>query len=385
MFQQLDIWIMAGTALGLFLLMFVACVYVSALGRMVRKACTARDVPAEQLPGVTIVMAAHNQRHMLEANLPAFLLQHYGGRFEVMVAVDRSGTDGTLELLERMEKDYPHLRHTFVPSTARDVSRQRLALTLAIKGANYDRLLLTVPECSPCSPHWLSRMAGAFADAEVEVVLGPYVDQSAGRGGFAMWWRQLLWLVWAERHTPYRSGFANVGYDRRLFVRHNGFASHAGLVEGAVDIMVNQNANSRNTRVCVHPEAVMSYCSDRVSWASGRLFYMETRRHFVHGLAFRLWSAFMAVVPWLFHAGLAGVAVAGVWGREPLLAGWAGVLWLAGMVAMGVNFNRSWRALGLTRSVADFPIRWLAVLPGEVRIRLRYLFADKGIFRKKFI
>lgn len=379
---QQDVWIVAGVAVGLFLLLLLACVYVSALGRMVRK-----DSQKENqglLPPVTVIMAVHNQRHMLEANLPAFLFQHYSQQFEVMVA-DQSSSDGTLDLLEQMEQKFPHLHHTFVPSTARDVSRQRLALMLAIKGASYDHVMLTVAECSPSSPHWLSRMASAFSNPQVQVVLGPSVCMPFCSGGFPMFWQQMMWLVWGCKHAPYRSGFTNVGYDRRLFMQHNGFASHAGLVDGAVDIMVNQNATRRNTRVCVHPDAVMTYRADRISRAESRLFYMETRRHFTHGFLFRLHYAFMSVVPWLFHAGMACVAVAGGLSGNLLLLVLAGVLWLSGLVAQSAGFYRSSRPLGIPSCLLSFPLRWLAVLPEDVCLYVRYLFADKSIFRKRFI
>lgn len=379
----LEACIVAGMAFGLFLLLFVACAHLSALGRMVEED-SRKDLPDGPLPPVSIIMVAHNQRRMLEANLPAFLLQHYSRPFEVVV-VDVASTDGTQEWLEKMEERYPHLRHTFVPATARDVSRQRLALTLGIKGAAYDRVMLTTVECSPASPDWLSRMAQAFADGRVQVVLGPSVCVPFSRGGFSMFWQQMLWLTWGRRHRPYRSGFTNVGYDRRLFLQHKGFASHATLVDGAVDIMVNQNATKDSTRVCVHPDALMTYRPEKISWDEGALFYMETRRHFTYGRLFRLHCVFMAVTPWLFSAGMACMAVAGLWADSLLLSVLAAVLWLAGLVAQSVSFRRSSSCLpGIPPCPMSFPLRWLAVLPESIGLYVRYLKADKSIFRKRF-
>ena len=376
-------WAAVAGALFMLLLLACACRHLDALSRRSR-ACLNEPLP-EQLPSVTVVMLAHNQASSLQSALPGFLCQDYPVRFEVMV-VDLSSTDGTVGLLERMESQYPHLHHTFVPSTARDVSLERLGLMLGIKAASYDHLVFTCPECMPVSQHWLRWMAAPFSDSKIQIVLGPTrYDCPSGLRSFLMNWQQTHWLLWATGHKPYRSGFTNVGYHRSLFCRHQGFASHAYLQAGALDIMVNHSALPGNTVVCFHPDACVSMAASGFSWADYRMFYMETCRHFVHTIAYRLHYASMALLPWLCLFCMAASSLVCVLGGG-LLQSWL-LLSVAftGLVVLYVCFFRLSRVWHFPGFRLFLPFEWLCVCPSDLKAFIRYFTADRQIFRKKFI
>ena len=46
----------------------------------------------------------------------------------------------------------------------------------------------------------------------------------------------------------------NMAYQKSLFFRGKGFASHMHILSGDDDLFVNQNANSSNTAIEIHPE-----------------------------------------------------------------------------------------------------------------------------------
>lgn len=131
-----------------------------------------------QLPAVSVIVCAHNEYDNLQDYLSILLEQDYPC-YEVIV-VDDSSEDGSDLLLERWSRQYGNLYHTFVPRGARVLSNKKLALTIGIKAAHHDYLLLTDADCRPESKIWIREMMQGFANQQTEVVLGfsPYFEKS---------------------------------------------------------------------------------------------------------------------------------------------------------------------------------------------------------------
>ena len=125
----------------------------------------------DEVPGVTVILCAHNESDNLSHYLQALLTQDYP-TYEVIV-VDDGSEDNTREVVERYSTQDPRLHMTFIPMGARVGSTKKLALTLGAKAAQYDWLLLTDADCRPESNHWISAM---MAQASKDIVLGfsPY-------------------------------------------------------------------------------------------------------------------------------------------------------------------------------------------------------------------
>ena len=100
---------------------------------------------------LTIVIPARNQADALRRHLPAVLSQDYD-LYDVIV-VDMASADETLVLLEAMEMEYDHLRHLQTPPSARDISLERLALTLGIRAAQSEWVVITQADCEPSIVH----------------------------------------------------------------------------------------------------------------------------------------------------------------------------------------------------------------------------------------
>ena len=111
------------------LVLWVVCI-VTALRLLETKRLAKKQkrmpLPAVPCP-VSVVIAVHNQAHLLKESLPVFLNQDYAEEYEVIVA-DKNSDDETSDLLEQYAETYPHLHVSKIPQTARDISLQRLAL-----------------------------------------------------------------------------------------------------------------------------------------------------------------------------------------------------------------------------------------------------------------
>ena len=227
---------------------------------------------------ISVVIATHNQADALRSNLPRILEQEYE-RFEVIV-VNNASTDDTEDVLKTLELKYANLHHTFTPSGARHISHKRLSLTIGIKAAQYEWLLLTEPDSRPCSPHWLSIMAGHFHDG-IQIVLGyanymPDKRLLSRKTIFFNLFHQMQYLPWATRHKAYRCNPANIAYRKSLFMAHKGFADDINLIGGVTELLVNRHSCVGNTAVSLHPDSKVE-CEDMTSGKPAYLYSIVPR------------------------------------------------------------------------------------------------------------
>ncbi len=120
-------------------------------------------------PPVSVIICAKNEAENLEAFLPLILEQHYP-EYEVIVVNDGS-TDQSNDIIEKYKDKYPHLYHTFLPMEAKYMSRKKMCLTVGIKAAKYDNLLLIDADCEPAGKEWISSMVRNFT-GKSELILG---------------------------------------------------------------------------------------------------------------------------------------------------------------------------------------------------------------------
>lgn len=120
----------------------------------------------------SVIMAVNDNASELEEKLPAFLTQTYEPGYEVIV-VDESSTDNTEDVLKLFKNDYPHLYSTFLPKPDRNITRRKLALTIGVKAAKNEWVILTDIHVNPPSEEWLKEIAECI-DNTTEAMIGYY-------------------------------------------------------------------------------------------------------------------------------------------------------------------------------------------------------------------
>ncbi|MCM1108166.1 MAG: glycosyltransferase [Clostridium sp.] len=321
--------------------------------RNLRKQAMRRSGLATHRPPLSVVVTAHNQAEQLAHNLPTLLQQDYAD-YEVIVVNDNS-SDNTEDVLTRLELRFPHLRHTFTPASARYISPKRLALTVGIRSASHEWVVLTDANCRPASPAWLSRMAEQMDD-RAELVLGyvnhcqPPYYKHGNRMIIYRLYHQLLRLNHTIRHAAPTAEPGNIALKKNLFMQQRGFASHQQLLVGAEELFVNRASTSANTRVCMGVDSVIRQEWPGMShqWKQDRAYAVETHRHLFHTRLFRLNYNWRMFQPYLTLC----VLIAGClldpfcpWHAAPLASV---TLYLTYIVAQQYVFTRSSRLLGET-------------------------------------
>ncbi|WP_310683274.1 glycosyltransferase [Salibacter sp.] len=213
-----------------------------------------RDLPLRSEP-VSVVIAARNEESNLRENLPAILSQNHPN-YEVVVVNDRSNDDTALVLRE-FDRQVDHLKVCKIEDDKKGEWGKKYALTIGLKAAKNDRVVLTDADCKPASDLWLQRMSLGLT--EKEIVLG--VSPLLSNGGF---WGRFMevdalkiafqYITLAMCGMPYMGVGRNIAYRKGLFFSKKGFSKHMHLSSGDDDLFVNEAANANNTAVVTHPD-----------------------------------------------------------------------------------------------------------------------------------
>lgn len=232
-----------------------------------------RDVT---MPPVSVIVYADSDAAGLSRMLPMVLAQDYPAPFEVIVINDGKD-EATADFVSRLQLDHRNLYISFVPGDTRNLSRKKLALTIGIKAARYDVLLLTCADAVIPSSRWMSLMARHFRAASVDVVIGYAApDFSASRGlgsrfrAFDFAASGMRYLSSAILGHPYRGTGWNLAYRRSLFFRHKGFSRTLNLRYGDDDLFISEVSNRSNTAIelsagsvpMIAPDDLPRFCRD---------------------------------------------------------------------------------------------------------------------------
>lgn len=232
-----------------------------------------RDVT---MPPVSVIVYADSDAAGLSRMLPMVLAQDYPAPFEVIVINDGKD-EATADFVSCLQLDHRNLYISFVPGDTRNLSRKKLALTIGIKAARYDVLLLTCADAVIPSSRWMSLMARHFRAASVDVVIGYAApDFSASRGlgsrfrAFDFAASGMRYLSSAILGYPYRGTGWNLAYRRSLFFRHKGFSRTLNLRYGDDDLFISEVSNRSNTAIelsagsvpMIAPDDLPRFCRD---------------------------------------------------------------------------------------------------------------------------
>ncbi|MBK9291341.1 MAG: glycosyltransferase [Bacteroidetes bacterium] len=245
-FNPLEISIIS--ALGLTFLIQLYYYFV-VFGRLALRRHKPKINNNPELPPVSVVICAHNEYLNLEKNLPEILAQDYTD-FEVVV-VDDCSDDGSDELLMDMARADNRLKVIRLTQHLNFFQGKKFPLSVGIKSAHHEHLLLTDADCRPASNQWIKTIMRRYVPG-VEVVIGysPY-ERRKGLLNLLIRFETLqtgmLYLSRALAGKPYMGVGRNISYLRQVFMRNKGFTAHYTVPSGDDDLFISQVAHKKNT------------------------------------------------------------------------------------------------------------------------------------------
>lgn len=240
---------------------------------------------------VSVIIAARDEEENLKEHLEIWLSQHHYS-YEVIVVNDCSD-DNTEYILAEYQRKYPHLQVINLRESKVFKGGKKYAITLGIKGAQFERLIFTDADCVPASPYWLGFMSAQF-DESKKIVLG-FGQYFKTKGILNYLIRMdtvqtaIQYLGLASRGKPYMGVGRNLGYTKEIFLEASGFKGHQHIKWGDDDLFINQVATVNNTTICAQPEAT----TYSISKDNFRAWYNQKRRHMSTSVKYRWKTTFL--------------------------------------------------------------------------------------------
>ena len=251
---------------------------------------------------VSVVIAARNEADHLQELVLSIINQKHPD-FELIIVLDRC-TDHSLDIMKQLESSYPELKTVIVDYLPDHFSPKKYALTLGIKAAKNECILMTDADCLPASEEWIEIMSQLFTE-KTNFVLG-----------YAPYRRNSTWLNRLIQHETFITGFyyltsailfrpfmavgRNLIVRRSFFLTINGYNKFQHLQGGDDDLLVHHHARRPETQVCLESAAHM-YSHPKTQWVD---YYYQKIRHLGIGKYYRKSSKIRHTINWLVSLGL---------------------------------------------------------------------------------
>ena len=279
--------------------LYYLCVWLRPVGK--------KQQLTDNRPPVSVVICARNEGENLQMFLPKILEQNYPD-FEVIVVSDCS-EDDTLMILAELELTHKNLRHTSIETDRKFSHGKKLAVTIGLKSAKNEHIVLIDADCYPVSANWLASIMSAYTNnTEIVLAYGGYEPRKGLLNKlirFDTLSIAMQYLGWAKAGHPYMGVGRNMSYTRRIFFEKNGFQSHYHLMSGDDDLFVNERANKHNTKTATSADSIVRSlpCETFQQWVKQKKRHLSTWTHYRFGtkliLSYELFSRL------LFYAALA--------------------------------------------------------------------------------
>lgn len=270
---------------------------------------------------VSVVVCAHDEADNLRELIPQLLSQDYP-EFEVIIVNDRSN-DSTFDYLLEATQQEARLRMVNVKETPERVNGKKYGITLGIRAAAYEWILLTDADCRPAGPNWIRSMSQHFTeDAKFVLGFSPY----RRKPGFLNRFIRFETLITAIQYfafgwlgNPYMGVGRNLAYRKSLFLQQKGFNNFLHVTGGDDDLFVNMHARGRKTRLEIGPDS-QTYSEPETTW---RAYYQQKVRHLSVGKRYRFSHRFLLglfsltwILTWFIWLGLTAWLITSFEGRK---------------------------------------------------------------------
>lgn len=207
----------------------------------------------------SVVICARNELENLKELLP-ILYQQTHPDYEIIVVDDRSGDDTYDFLLEEV-KHQPKLRYVVIDETPPHVNGKKYGLTLGIKAAKKENILLIDADCRPKTSYWIDEMTSVYDNSTIFVLgYSQYLPDDTFLNLFIRFetlFTGIQYISAAIGRKPYMGVGRNLSYKKPFFLEKKGFNKILKITGGDDDLFVNEHATKSNTKVVVGEDVLV--------------------------------------------------------------------------------------------------------------------------------
>lgn len=245
---------------------------------------------------VSVVLISHRSTTSLRDTISLVLSQEWLCKYEVIVVVEQGDTLAENILAPYVESGQVYV--TYVPVRSLFMSKDKLAVSIGIKAAHGDYVLLTDSSCVPSSNNWLSMMIGHCSDdCPISIGYCNYVPEEAP--AFVRFIRlrtSLPILNKAVKGKAFACCGPNIAFKKALFSSTDGYRGTLQFAHGEYDFLVNRIADENTSTAVIMPDTTIRQKDyTRQLWRKAQLAEFHLRKH-LRGYAFIRVSCFVDVI-----------------------------------------------------------------------------------------
>ena len=235
-------------------------------------------------PTISIIIPAGQSSRDVTPLLDSLYAMDYSGKYEVIIA-DMGQNANIKDVYKRYSATHDHLRYTFIPATSRNIELRKLAITLGIKAARGEWIIVLSPDTVPESPAWLKHYAQNLTDDRdfVEAYYNYADDGSllARRAILERVGEYVARLSALENGILAGCGHSNWAVRKSWFLENDGFADSLPITFGEESIMVNRHALAERSALLCSPETrLVEDIQSRRQLTRERVERLEVRHRF---------------------------------------------------------------------------------------------------------
>ncbi len=333
------------------------------------------------VPPITVLITAHDNEEELKRNLPMFLRQQYAADYQVIVVCQ--STDGdTIDYLKRTATENPHLYYTYIPESSRYMSRKKLQITLGVKAAKYEWIILTEPTCKPENDKWLATMAHQCQEPN-HLVLGyvTFDEETKGVRRFESIRKAFYLLRRAQHSYGYRTHMPNVAFRKSDFMREQGYQGNLEYVRGEYDFLVNKYAEYGDTAVELDCDAWLVHDEpSSKSWHNAHLYLQASRNSLARAMSMRILMFFDHLLPHLSLIASIAALIYSIIMQDWILVGCAAFALLLLFILRMIIANKAIKHFDDGIAMLKLPFYEYGIIWRNLATKLRYWRADKNDF-----
>jgi len=192
-------------------------------------------------------------------------------------------------MLMGLQASYPHLVVRDIHNSSKSMRGKKYPLTIGIRAAAYDHVLLTDADCAPSSHYWIRDMAGMFRNKK-EIVLGyaPFKKEPGLLNKFIRYESFLAaiqYFSFSLAGITYMGVGRNLAYAKEIFFKHNIYSKYPQLLSGDDDLLINAAAHRDNTAIQINASTFM-FSEAKRTWEE---YWHQKRRHISTGKYYKVY------------------------------------------------------------------------------------------------
>jgi glycosyltransferase involved in cell wall biosynthesis len=216
-----------------------------------------KNTQSNNLPSISVVVCARNEEDNLFKYLPKILEQNYPN-FEVVIVNDQS-VDDSKYIIKTYQQTYSNIKYIELERNKHRQFGKKLPLTVGIKGAKNELIVVTDADCYPNSKDWLRALAKNYNDQK-QIVLGysPYTKIIGFLNKLIRFDTTVIaitYLSFAKTALPYMGVGRNMAYSKNLFQNKGGFKKHYHIASGDDDLFIKEAATTKNVAIELSEES----------------------------------------------------------------------------------------------------------------------------------